>query len=183
MKKLCLCLLYVVVGLPSQSILAEPPSEPAFESVQRSDYYDMLRRSDLALRDKQNTNVLASQQRLACAGSQANQAALGGLYLTGRGVSKDDITGYAWLKLAATSGVPKYRELAEILEQSMTTAQRTSADAKVAGLKSLYAPIPTHMNCSQVEAGGSHLKELRCEPESVTTHSSLVWLKRCVSTP
>lgn len=167
------------LALASLNASAESPPEPSFETLTHQDYYDLLRRSEQAMRDKQSTNVAQLQQRLACAGSQANQAALGGLYLTGRGVPRDDITGYAWLKLAAASGVYKYRELTQILEKSMTPDQRSAADAKVAALKALYGPAPTHMACAQVEATGSHLKELQCEPEHADNTGRLVRLRRC----
>ncbi|MBO9662903.1 hypothetical protein [Dokdonella sp.] len=160
---------------------AEVPSEPDFEAVLRRDYYEMLQRSDEALRDEKNPNAFALQQRLACAGNQPNQAALGGLYLAGRGATKDDLTGYAWLKLAAASGEPKYVKLSDALENAMTPEQRTLADAKVSKLKSLYAPVPTHMNCSQVKLRGSHRTELRCEPEKSTEKRDYVWLRRCES--
>lgn len=181
MKKLGVYLLFVVLGSMSSSLMAEPPSEPEFESVPRIDYFDMLLRSEQALRNENSTNAFELQQRLACAGNQASQAVLGGLYLAGRGVAKDDLTGYAWLKLASASGEPKYRKLAGVLEQSMTPEQRALADAKVEALKSLYAPIPTHMTCAQVNPRGSHMKELQCEPEPTTERRSYVWLKRCAS--
>lgn len=161
------------------NLMAESPAEPEFESVSRRDYYDMIMRADQALRNEQSTDVFELQQRLACAGNQPSQAALGGLYLAGRGVAKDDLTGYAWLKIAAMSGEPKYKKVAEVLEQSMTPEQRTSADAKAAKLKSSYSPIPAHMSCSQVKLPRSNMKELRCEPEATAARRSFVWLKRC----
>lgn len=179
MNTLGLRLLPLGLLLATLNAAAEVPSEPAFEAVLRRDYYEMLQRSDEALRDEKNPDAFKLQQRLACAGNQPSQAALGGLYLAGRGAAKDDLTGYAWLKLAATSGEPKYKTLSEALENAMTPEQRTLADAKVAKLKSLYAPVPTHMNCSQVKLRGSHRTDLRCEPEQSTAKRDYVWLKRC----
>ena len=179
MKKRGLWWLSGVLTLVYLNVSAESSSEPIFETLPHQDYYDLLRRSEQAMRDKQSANVAEFQQRFACAGSQANQAALGGLYLTGRGVARDDITGYAWLKLAAASGVYKYRELTQILEKSMTPDQRSAADAKVAALKALYGPASTHMTCAQAEATGSHLKELQCEPERADSTGKLVRLRRC----
>lgn len=160
---------------------AAPPAEPAFESVYSDDYSDLLRSAEIALHDKANSNAFALQRRLACAGSQANQAALGGLYLTGRGVKEDDLTGYAWLKLSAASGVPEYRDLVHALEKQMTPQQRLVADAKAAALQLLYAPVPTHMSCMRADAVGSHLKVLTCDPESAP--GGEVWLKRCAGEP
>lgn len=180
MNRLRIYALHGLFCLIPLAAIAEPPTEPAFESVQRADFHAMLRHADLAIRDKQSTNVFALQQRLACAGSQANQAALGGLYLTGRGVVEDDITGYSWLKLAADSGVAAYRNLVKKLDQGMTPEQHVLADSKVEKLKALYGTIATHMSCSQDNATGSHLKQLVCEPERMDALGTLIWLKRCV---
>lgn len=170
-------------ALMSLNAAAEVPSEPAFESVLRRDYYDMLLRSEEAIRDEKSADVFELQQRLACAGNQPSQAALGGLYLAGRGVARDDLAAYAWLKLAAASGEPRYKKMADALEEAMTPEQRALADARAEKLKSLYAPVPTHMSCSQVKLRGSHRKELRCEPEKSTSRKDAVWLKRCVAGP
>lgn len=183
MKRIDSRLLPLLLCLAASPSLAAPPSEPEFESVTRRDYYDLLMRAEQALRDEKSSNVAELQQRLACAGNQPSQAALGGLYLIGRGVTKDDLTGYAWMKLAATSGEPRYRKVADTLEQHMTPEQRAAADAKFERLKSLYAEIPTHMTCSQVKAPRSNLKELRCEPEAAASRRSFVWLKRCAAEP
>lgn len=183
MKKFGPYLLPLAFCLVPACLAAAPPSEPEFESVTRRDYYDMLMRADQALRDENSTNVVELQRRLACAGNQPSQAALGGLYLTGRGIAKDDLTGYAWLKLAGASGEPRYRKVTDALEEVMTPEQRAAADAKVTALKALYAEIPTHMTCSQVKAPRSNLKELRCEPEAAASRRSFVWLKRCAAEP
>lgn len=183
MNKLGLRLLSAAFCLIPACLVAAPPSEPEFESVTRRDYYDLLMRADQALRDEKSTDVAELQQRLACAGNQPSQAALGGLYLVGRGVAKDDLTGYAWMKLAGASGEPRYRKVTDTLEQHMTPEQRAAADAKVEKLKSLYAEVPTHMNCSQVKLPRSNMKELRCEPEPAASRRSFVWLKRCAAEP
>ncbi|QBB69980.1 hypothetical protein ELE36_06175 [Pseudolysobacter antarcticus] len=180
MKKFARYILTGLLGFAALNASAESPSAPAFESVDHADFFSMLKRADQALQDKESTTVFAQQQRLACAGSQSNQAALGGLYLTGRGVTEDDITGYSWLKLASASGMPAQRDLVKKLEQGMTPAQHVVADAKVEKLQSLYGPMATHMSCSQVNAPGSHLKQLVCNPERIDADGRLVWLKRCV---
>jgi len=180
MKRFADYILTGLLGFAALNVSAEPPSEPAFESVDHAVFFNMLKRADQAIRDKDSTTVFAQQQRLACAGSQSNQAALGGLYLTGRGVTEDDITGYSWLKLASASGMPAQRDLVKKLEQGMTPAQHVIADAKVEKLRALYGPMPTHMSCSQVNAPGSHMKQLVCEPDRLDADGRLVWLKRCV---
>ena len=180
MKKLSCWAVAAAFALISLSSPAEPPSEPAFESMPRQDYYDLLRKAELATRDKDSTKLAELHKRLACAGNQANQGALASLYLGGQGIGRYDLTGYAWLKLASASGMPRLRQLTEVLENSMTADQRTAADAKVTALQALYGPSATHMTCTKVEATGSHMQELRCEPERADNTSRSVWLKRCV---
>lgn len=179
MKKCGVFLLRALFALMLRGVDAAPPAEPAFESVYSDDYSALLRRADTALHDKVNSAAFALQLRLACAGNQANQAALGGLYLTGRGVTEDDLTGYAWLKLAAASGVPEYRDLVHILEKGMTPDQLALAHTKATTLQLLYAPLPTHMSCSKAAVAGSHVEILRCDPERKP--GGEVWLKRCVA--
>jgi hypothetical protein len=176
---------WLVVGVlasisPAPLSLAASPSEPEFESLPRQDYYDLLRKAERATRDKGSTDISELEKRLACAGNQASQAVLASLYFGGQGIGKDDLAGYAWLKLASASGLPRFKQLVETLDKSMTADQRATADAKVAALQALYGPAATHMTCTKAEATGSHMQELRCEPEHVNTTGTLVWLKRCV---
>jgi hypothetical protein len=169
----------VLVSMPLSS-MAEPPSEPEFESLPRQDYHDLLRKAERSARDKQNTDIAPLHKRLACAGNQPSQAVLASLYFGGQNVPKDDLLGYAWLKLASASGLPGIRQLVETLEKSMTADQRATADAKYVALQSLYGPSATHMSCTKFESTGSHMQELRCEPERADVTGRLVWLKRCV---
>ena len=179
MKRLSIYSLPSLLCFVAFAANAAPPSEPEFESVQHTSFFSMLKQADRAAHDKDSTDVFALQQRLACAGNQANQAVLGGLYLNGRGVVEDDITGYSWLKLASESGVPAYRDLVKSLEKGMTPAQRTLADSRVEKLKAQYGTLATHMSCAQVDAPGSHMKQLVCNPARVDPDAAFIWLKRC----
>lgn len=129
-----------LLSLSCLNALAETPSEPTFEKVARRAYDELLQRTEKAIHDKQAAESADLAKRLACGGNQIYQGVLGSFYLSGQGVSRDDITGYAWLKLAAASGVPQYLQLTKALEDGMTAEQRPLADAKVTKLKSLLRP-------------------------------------------
>src|SRR5512144_1066015 len=77
-------------------------SDPAqFERVQDDAYFNSLREATSAYDAKDYARAFALNQRAACAGDKTSQAILGRMYLLGQGTERNDLTGYAWIKLAA----------------------------------------------------------------------------------
>ena len=73
--------------------------------------------------------------RLAAEQGDSNgQLNLGRLYLDGVGVDKDPAAAYAWLTLAAQQGRRWAKEQILAIEPTLSKAERTEADAMIAGL-------------------------------------------------
>ena len=78
---------------------------------------------------------LAAEQGLAAA-----QAALGGMYVFGKGVPEDDVQAYAWLSIAAAQGREESKNLKETIAEVMTRAQIVEAQKLSREYWEVYGP-------------------------------------------
>ena len=69
------------------------------------------------------------------------------MYLLGQGVARDDLTGYAWLKVAAEKIFPGYQTIVRELEQAMKPEQRKLADAGAAAKIREYGLAASGVSC------------------------------------
>ena len=72
-----------------------------FEEVQPGAYSDMLSQATIAYDKHDYDRAFALNRRTACGGDKTSQAIVGRMYVLGQGTPRDEITGYAWIKLAA----------------------------------------------------------------------------------
>ncbi len=99
------------------------------------------------------------------------------MYLLGQGVTRNDLSGYAWLKVAAETKMRGYQSIVEKLEQAMTPAQRAVADPQAATLVSQYGLRATNMSCTPASSRGGLVKDgIVCTPRS---EDMQVLLRRC----
>src|ERR1700748_1661335 len=94
-----------------------------FDIVQRSDYYDMHRDAASAYQEKKYDVAFEKSHRLAGAGDKPSQATVGEMYLTGKGVERNDLQGYEWVKLASEYNFTGYRQLSKAIEDKLTPQQ------------------------------------------------------------
>ena len=150
-----------------------------FERVFPSAYTDSLRDAKNAYGDKHYDTAFKLFQRAACAGDKESQSALGRMYLLGQGVKREDLVGYAWLKVAAEVGLLGYQSIVGKLEGAMTPAQRKIADRLGATTVGLYGLAATHMSCQGYASRGGHIIDtIMCTPE---IEGNQALLRRCVA--
>ena len=160
------------------AITASAASED-FERVLPSDYRDMLLKAKNGYDGKRYDEALHAFQRTACAGDKESQSALGRMYVLGQGVARDDLTGYAWLKVAAEVRFPGYQAIVRKIEQAMTPEQRQIADPEAAKLVGLYGLRATNMSCNMAASQGGHiLDSMVCTPRR---DGAQLLLRRCVA--
>ncbi len=151
----------------------------AFERVFPNEYRDILRRAALAYDAKRYDEAFALFQRGACAGDKQSQSVLGRMYLLGQGVARDDVHGYAWLKVAAEKIFPGYQKIVRELEQAMKPEQRKLADAEAAAKIREYGLAASGMSCQTHASRGGHIvDEIFCTPRR---EADALLLKRCVA--
>jgi TPR repeat protein len=137
-----------------------------FDRVSPSEYADMLRSAASAYGAERYDQSFELFRRVACAGDKQSQSALGRMYMLGQGVKRDDLTGYAWLKLSAEVIYPKYQAVVRKLEESMTPEQRQIADARVARLRDRYSLAGSRMSCELSASKGGHIIDrIVCTPQ------------------
>lgn len=169
-------LLAAGICMLSQAFAGESGTE-LFERVEPSAYRDMLTDAASAYGAGSYDDSFARFRRTACAGDKQSQSALGRMYLLGQGVQRDDLTGYAWLNLAAEVIYPKYQSVVRALEEAMTPEQRKIADGRVAVLKERYSLSATGMSCSLSASKGGHIiDQIVCTPRN---EGKRLLLRRC----
>ncbi len=148
-----------------------------FERVMPSVYSNTLRDAATAYGAKDYDKSFKLFQRTACAGDKQSQSALGRMYLLGQGTKRDDLTGYAWLKLAAEFIYPKYQTVVRGLEEAMTPEQKGIGDAKFADLNQRYSLGESNMSCNLSASKGGHIMDqIRCTPKY---EGSRMLLRKC----
>jgi TPR repeat protein len=153
-----------------------------FDLVPRSEYIELIREAPLAYGNKHYAEAFAKYQRLACAGDKAGQAALGGMYLKGQGVARDDLAGYTWLKVASEYDAPSFRVIVKAIEEHLTPAQLNYAGGKAENLRALYGLRATNMSCTEgsTSSYASNLKDtVVCMP---SVQAGQFALHQCVET-
>lgn len=138
-----------------------------FDRVMPSVYSNMIRDAAQAYGNKRYDKSFEQFQRLACAGDKQSQSALGRMYMLGQGTKRDDLTGYAWLKLAAEVVYPKYQAIVRQIEDAMTPEQNKMAEALVADLSSRYSLNASRMGCTLSASKGGHIiDQIICTPQN-----------------
>jgi hypothetical protein len=156
--------------------------EANFERMPVDVYADMLREGGVAYDHKDYPRAFELTRRTACAGDKTSQAILGRMYLLGQGVTRDDFTGYAWIKLAAEFKFATYTSLARKLEGALTPEQRAPANARFDELRKLYGTAATNISCHGESPHGAYIIDaVVCKPES--DGGRLVLMRRCVDSP
>ena len=173
-KSAIVCLLMLLLCPAAH---AQKLDRTKFDKVAPSTYTDMLRNAALAYGAKSYDKSFSLFQRTACAGDKQSQAALGRMYMLGQGVERDDLTGYAWLKLAAEVLYPKNQSIVRQIEEAMTPEQRSKTDILVADLSSRYGLVASGMSCTPGASKGGHIiDQIICKPQS---EGMRVLLRKC----
>ena len=171
-----------IIGLAAIAANACAGDEAQFERVQYDAWYNSLRDAALAYDRKDYPNAFALYRHAACAGDKTSQAIVGRMYVLGQGTPRDEITGYAWIKLAAEFSYADYTSLARKLEAAMTPEQRTRATAQADAMRKNYGLAATGMSCHAESRRGAYLLDsVVCTPES--TGGGRLELRRCVDEP
>ena len=173
--------LFVLIITATSVSAAE--SQKDFDLVLRSDYYKLRLDAAQAYEAKKYDDAFAKFHRLACAGDKPSQATLGEMYLNGKGVERNDLTGYEWVKVAAEYNFPTYRQVSKAIEDNLTPAQAKATGPRVAELLSLYGMRATNMSCelrASTASTASNIKDaMQCTPDRYND-SRQVLLHRCL---
>lgn len=161
------------------SSAASAAGDDGFERMQSDAYKAMLHDATVIYSRKDYARAFELNHRAACAGDKTSQAILGRMYLLGQGTAKDDITGYAWIKLAAEFRFGDFTSLAGKLEEAMTPEQRAQGTARSDELRKNYGLAATNMSCRGESTHGVYLIDgVGCAPQS--GGGGTVLLRRCV---
>lgn len=175
MKKCALWILLSIV-FAGATLAAHDAS---FEQVQSGTYADILRDASAAYEKKEYDRAFALNRRTACGGDKTSQAILGRMYVLGQGTQRDEIAGYAWIKLAAEFSYADYTSLARKLEAAMEPEQRTRANAAADALRKNYGLVATGMSCHAESRRAAYLLDsVLCTPQSAG--GGKLELRRCI---
>jgi len=168
-----------IIGLVVFAANARAGDEAQFERVQYNAWYNSLRDAAVAYDGKDYPRAFALYRHAACAGDKTSQSILGRMYLLGKAPSQDDLTGYAWIKLAAEFSFAEYTSLARKIEASLTAEVREKGNARADELRRLYSLAATNMSChGESRHGGYVIDSVVCTPKDAG--GGEFQLRRCV---
>jgi TPR repeat protein len=158
---------------------ANAAEDAEFDRVFPSVYDDLLFNSKTAYQAKKYEDAFPLMKKAACAGDKESQWMLGHMYLLGQGVQRDDLTGYAWLKVAAEFNSSEYRGTVEKIEKAIDAKQLSVAQAEGRRFVDDYGLRSTQMSCNRAASQHGHiLDRIVCTPRS---DGQLVMLRKCVA--
>jgi len=168
-----------IIGLVVFAANARAGDEAQFEHVQYDAWYNSLRDAAVAYDHKDYPRAFALYRHAACAGDKTSQSILGRIYLLGKAPSQDDLTGYAWIKLAAEFSFAEYTSLARKIEASLTAEVREKGNARADELRRLYSLAATNISChGESRHGGYVIDSVVCTPKDAG--GGEFQLRRCV---
>ena len=167
----------ILFGLLLLSVTAWAAND-SFERVLPGTFHDILREASAAYKKQDYARAFELNQRASCAGDKTSQAILGRMYVLGQGTQKDDITGYAWIRLAADFNYAEFTSLSAKLENAMTPDKREKGKARAEALRRKYGFAATNISCHGTSRRGVYLIDsVVCTPES---EGGKLLLRRCV---
>jgi hypothetical protein len=158
---------------------AEPAADPGFDRVFPSVYADLLHDSQTAYEAKRYGEALPMMQKLACAGDKESQWMLGHMLLLGQGVARDDLTGYAWIKVAAEFNSHEYHSTVEKIENAIDPKQLPAVQAAAHRFVDEYGIRATNMSCNLAASQHGHIMDrIVCTPKD---DGQFELLRRCAA--
>ncbi|MGH8173944.1 MAG: hypothetical protein ACREPX_12445 [Rhodanobacteraceae bacterium] len=156
-------------------------SNEGFDLEYPSVYQDWRYESTNAYDGKRYDQAFEPMQKAACAGDKESQWMLGQMYLRGQGVDRDDMRGYAWVKVAAEFQSATCRKTASTIEQAIDAAHKEEAAKLSEQLIDEYGIRTTHMSCTLASSRQGHVMDrIACVPRY---QGKMVLLKRFVGAP
>ena len=151
--------------------------EARFERVFTSIYTDLLFNSKTAYQAKRYDEAFPLMEKAACAGDKESQWMLGHMYLLGQGVTRDDLTGYSWIKVAAEFNDSEYRSTAKKIEEAIDPKQLPAVKAEAQKYLDSYSLRATHMSCNRAASQHGHIMDrIICTPQY---DGQLALLRQC----
>ena len=161
-----LCAVAVAVAFSLKAHAADPAGGARFDRVFPSVYSDLLFNSKTAYEAKRYDEAFPLLQKAACAGDKESQWMLGHMYLLGQGVTRDDFTGYAWIKVAAEFNQHEYRSTVETIEKAIGPKQLPAVQAEARKYVDDYGLRATNMSCNRAASQHGHIMDrIICTPK------------------
>ena len=126
---------------------------------------------------KRYDDAFPLMEKAACAGDKESQWMLGHMYLLGQGVTRDDLTGYSWIKVAAEFNDSEYRSTAKKIEEAIDPKQLPAVKAEAQKYLDSYSLRATHMSCNRAASQHGHIMDrIICTPQY---DGQLALLRQC----
>jgi hypothetical protein len=172
------CAVAVSLAIAFQARAADAPGDAGFDRVFSSVYDDLLRNSKTAYQAKSYDEAFPLMKKAACTGDKESQWMLGHMYLLGQGTARDDLTGYAWIKVASEFNSAEYRATAEKIEKAIDPKQLPAVETEARKFVGEYNLRATHMSCNRAASQHGHIMDrIICTPRY---DGQLALLRQCV---
>ena len=146
----------------------------ATQTITRATLQDTLLNAQAAVQAQDYEQAFTLYQTAAEWGHKGAQYVLGNLYLQGKGVAKDPVTGYAWLQVAAESPDREIRKARTAAGKNLTSEQKAQAEALAEKLTLAYGSETSGVVCRKEMRVGSNIKVVNCYHNNTTAGGDLI---------
>lgn len=149
-------------------------SVQATEIISQATLDQTLLEAQSAIEAQNYDQAFKLYRQAAIWGHKGAQYVLGELYLQGKGVAKDPVTGYAWLEVASEAPDRNFIRARKAAAKNLTDAQKQQADALAQKLVSSYGLEAAGVNCRKEARIGSNIKGVNCYHVNTTNNGDLI---------
>jgi len=149
-------------------------SVQATETISQATLDQTLSDAQSAIEAQNYSEAFTLYKQAAQWGHKGAQYVLGELYLQGKGVAQDPVTGYAWLEVASEAPDRDFIRARKSAAKQLTDAQKQQADELAQKLASSYGLEAAGVNCRKEMRIGSNIKVVNCYHVNTTGDGDLI---------
>ena len=149
-------------------------SVQATEIISQTTLDQTLIQAQSAIEAQDYDQAFKLYKQAAIWGHKGAQYVLGELYIQGKGVAKDPVTGYAWLEVAAESRDRDFIRARKAAAKNLSEAQKHQADELAQKLASSFGLEAAGVSCRKEARIGSNIKGVNCYHVNTTSNGDLI---------
>ena len=107
-------------------------------------------------------------------GHKGAQYVLGEMYIQGKGVARDQVTGYAWLEVAAEAPDREFLKARTAARKSLNDEQQIEGKLLAQKISDIYGTDAVGVSCKKEMRVGSNIKVVNCYHRHTTASGDLI---------
>ena len=149
-------------------------SAQATETISQATLDQTLLEAQSAIEAQNYDQAFKLYRQAAIWGHKGAQYVLGELYMQGKGVAQDVVTGYAWLEVASEAPDRNFIRARKAAAKQLSDTQKQQADELAQKLVASYGLEAAGVTCRKEARIGSNIKGVNCYHVNTTNNGNLI---------